>query len=417
MMEQQWKYGAVLKLTRNDTKETVADAFQKMKACGMNTVVVWPAAFYWEEKKEGYPFNTGRMLLKLAEKYDLGIVMELAGQLSVFEYIPDWAMKEEYHPIQENGAREFGQSSFGFLNYFHPEVEELICAHYREAAQAYKDFPALVGYDIFNETMFRSFDEYTLCAFRDWLREKYQTIDRLNEVWERTYSDWSQISFEKWKWMSIMPTVDYAMFRKAAIGIILKKWKAAVEEIDTSHLIIADNIHSQVSPSCVGYGYVRPQDDFGLKEAAGNIGMSFYPKGMRGVMPTARRWEIFDGFFAASEREGFLISEMQTHIQSLFNYQTCVRPYELKPWCYEAFAGGASENAKARASIAAASSRFSDRSPAYRRATGAPGSILSPLLTANTIPAAISIASPVFSRPAPKANAVRAAHIASMPAT
>ncbi|MBQ9807173.1 MAG: beta-galactosidase [Clostridia bacterium] len=247
-------------------------------------------------------------------------------------------MKEEYHPIKESGEREYGQGSFGFLNYFHPEVEELICAHYRAAALAYKDFPALVGYDIFNETMFRSFDEYTLRAFRDWLREKYQTIERLNEVWERTYSDWDQICFEKWKWMSIVPQADYAMFRKASVGIFLKTWKTAIEEVDRSHLIIADNIHSTVSPSC---NYGRPQDDFDLKRTVGNIGMSFYPKGMGGTLPVARRWEIFDGFFAASGRDGFLISEMQTHIQSLFNYNTCVRPYELKQWCYEAYAGGA----------------------------------------------------------------------------
>ena len=337
-MKKQFGFGAVLKLTRYDTMESIEDCFQKMKACGMNTVVVWPAAFYWEEKKEGYPFNTGKRLLKLAEKYDLGIIMELAGQLSVFEYIPDWAMKEEYHPIKQNGEREYGQDSFGFLNYFHPEVEEKICKHYREAALSYKDFPALIGYDVFNETMFRSFDAYTLGAFRKWLRKKYQTIDRLNEVWERTYSDWDQVSFEKWKWMSIMPAADYAAFRKASVGIFLKKWKAAIEEIDASHLIIADNIHSMLSPSC---NYGRPQDDFDLKRAVGNIGMSFYPKGMGGTIPTVRRWEIFDGFFAASEREGFLISEMQTHIQSLFNYNTCVRPYELKQWCYEAFAGGA----------------------------------------------------------------------------
>ena len=340
-MKQQFGFGAVLKLTRYDTMEDIEKSFQTMKACGMNTVVVWPAAFYWEEKTEGYPFNTGRKLLKLAEQYGLGIIMELAGQLSVFEYIPDWAMKEEYHPIKLGGEREYGQDSFGFLNYFHPEVKQLICEHYRKAALAYKDCSALIGYDIFNETMFRSFDGYTLEAFRTWLCEKYQTIDRLNEVWERTYSDWSQISFEKWKWMSIMPAADYAIFRKDSIGIFLKQWRAAIEEIDASHLILADNIHSQVSPGCAGYGYIRPQDDFGLKDAVHNIGMSFYPKSMGGTMPVARRWEIFDGFFTASGREGFLISEMQTHIQSLFNYKTCVRPYELKQWCYEAFAGGA----------------------------------------------------------------------------
>lgn len=337
-MEKRFRYGAVLKLTRHDTLDSIADCFQKIKACGMNTVVVWPAAFYWEDQKEGYPFNTGRQVLALAEKHGLGIIMELAGQLSTFEYIPDWAMKEEYHPVKLGGEREYGQSSFGFLNYFHPEVEERICAHYRAAAEAYKNCPALIGYDVFNETMFRSFDSYTLAAFRKWLKEKYRTITRLNEVWERTYTEWEQISFEKWEWMSIMPEADYAMFRKASIGIFLKKWKAAIEEIDGSHLIIADNIHSTVSPSC---NYERPQDDFGLMDAVGNIGMSFYPKGRTGTLENALRWEIFDGFYAASRREGFLISEMQTHIQSLFNYNTCVRPYELKRWCYEAYAGGA----------------------------------------------------------------------------
>lgn len=337
-MKKTFRFGAVLKLTRYDTVESIADSFSKMKECGMNTVVVWPAAFYWEEKREGYPFNTGKQVLELAEKYGLGIIMELAGQLSAFEYIPDWAMKEEYRPVKEDGSREFGQTSFGFLNYFHPEVEQKICEHYRAAALAYKDCPALIGYDIFNETMFRSFDTHTLAQFRIWLREKYQTIDELNRVWERTYSDWEQIDFENWKWMSIMPEADYAAFRKASVGIFLRKWKDAIEREDDSHLIIADNIHSMLTPNC---DYGRPQDDFDLKRVVKNIGMSFYPKGMGGVMETAQRWETFNGFFAASEREGFLISEMQTHIQSIFNYNTCVRPYELKQWCYEAYSGGA----------------------------------------------------------------------------
>lgn len=333
-----FKYGSVLKLTRYDTKESIEASFAKMRECGMNTVVVWPAAFYWEQKKEGYPFNTGKLVLELAQKYGIGVVMELAGQLTVFEYLPDWAMKKEYHPIKHNGEREFGQSSFGFLSYFNPEVNEKICDHYRSVATAYKDYPALIGYDIFNETMFRSFDEYTMDEFRVWLREKYGNINRLNEAWERTYSDWSEITYEAWAWMSIIPEADYAAFRKAAIGRFLGKWKSALVEVDSSHLVIADNIHSMVAPVCP---YDRPQDDFDLKRVVGEIGMSFYPKQMSGTLDNAMRWEIFDAYYAASEREGFLISEMQTHIQSLFNYNTCVRTHELKRWCFEAYAAGA----------------------------------------------------------------------------
>ena len=337
MSNNTFRYGSVLKVTRYDTKEDIERNLSLMKDCGMNTVVIWPAAFWWEEKKEGYPFNTGRMILDLADKYGIKVIMELAGQHTAFEYIPDFMMKDEYHPIDKLGHKEIGQESFGFLNYFHPEVNELICKHFAAAAEAYKDYPALIAYDVFNETMFRSFDKYTIEEFRTWLKEKYGTIEKLNEVWERTYSDWSQVNYESWKWMSIMSVADWGAFRNKSIGRFLDKWCNAVREVDDKHFLIADNIHASATPAG---DYERPQDDFDLKEHVDEIGMSFYPKQMRSTTEDALRHEIFDAFYAASKREGFYISEMQTHVQALHNPTTCVRPYELKRWCMEAYSSG-----------------------------------------------------------------------------
>ena len=338
MKTNEFKYGSVFKVTRYDTEKDIEKHFSLMCDCGMDTVVIWPAAFWWEEKKEGYPFNTGKMILQKAEQYGIKVIMELAGQLSVFEYIPDFMMKKEFLPTKMDGSREFGQNSFGFLSYFNPEVNDLICDHFEKTANAYKDFPALMAYDVFNETMFRSHDQYTIEEFRRWLKEKYGSIERLNDVWERTYSDWSQIEYEEWKWMSVMPEIDFGAFRKASIGRFLGKWCAAIKKVDTIHPLIADNIHSMVSPSC---RYDRPQDDLLLKDVVDEIGMSFYPKQIRGTMETALRHEVFDSFYTASKREGFYISEMQTHIQALYNPTTCVRPYELKRWCLEAYSAGA----------------------------------------------------------------------------
>jgi beta-galactosidase len=316
-MKRDFLYGSVIKLTREDTPETIEQNFLQMKEAGFDTVVVWPAAFWWEEKKDGYPFNTGKTVLALAEKIGLGVIMELAGQLPMMEYIPDFQMKDEYYAIDEKGHKTLFPNSFGYLNYFHPEVNELICDHYKRAAIAYRDCPALIGYDVFNETMFFSYDEYTMEVFREWLRKKYGRIEALNDVWERTYSDFSQVSYAPWMWMSIMPSADIAAFRKEATGIYLKNWCNAIREMDKEHPLIADNIGSMITNGT--WVYERPQDDYVLKDSVDEIGVSFYPKQEKSCFAPHTRWNTFDAFYAASGRDGFYVSEMQTHVKALFN--------------------------------------------------------------------------------------------------
>lgn len=335
MDKNEFLYGAVLKITRQDTPDDIRRNFKQMKENGLNTVVIWPATFWWEEKKEGYPFNTGRTILSLAQECDIKVIMELAGQLTVCEYIPDFQMKDEYYPMDVNGQRIYGMQSFGYLNYFHPEVDSLIRRHFAKVAEAYKDYDALYAYDIFNETLAGSYDEYTMEQFRIWLQNKYQTIDKLNAVWERTYTDFSQVSYSPWKWMSIMPEADFTLFQRTITPTILKRWGDTIKSIDPLHPLIADNVGSMVaSPST----FCR--DDFALKNAVNDIGISFYPKQVTGCSESLKRWQTFDAYYSASKREGFYVAEMQTHIQALFNPTTCVRPYELKLWCNEALSAG-----------------------------------------------------------------------------
>lgn len=337
-MNSKFNYGAVFKITREDSLFDIEQNLLQMKQSGFNTVVVWPAYFWWEEKNPDYPFATGKKVLELAEKVGIKVVMELAGQLTSMEYAPDFLMKDEYYAIDENGHIDWGQGSFGFLNYYHPEVNNLVITHFKSAVNAYKNSPALLAYDIFNETMFRSFDDYTKKAFQNWLKAKYQSIEKLNAVWERTYKDFEQISFEKWKWMSVMPVADYNAFRRDSIAILLKDWYAAVKEIDSKHPIMADNVYAQSSPLGL---YFRPQDDYGMKSAVDEIGMSFYPKQKNGTFEPALRHNIFDGFYSASGGDGFWVAEMQTHNQSIFAPTTCVDPKELKQWCLEGYSAGA----------------------------------------------------------------------------
>ena len=135
-----------------------------------------------------------------------------------------------------------------------------------------------------------------------------------------------------------MPDADFGIWHKEAIPRFMKGWCDAIREVDREHILIADNIHSQVAPGAM---YDRPHGDFEIKTAVDEIGMSFYPKQQTSYMSPATRWEVFDSYACAARREGFFISEMQTHIQALFNPGTCVLPEELKLWCHEAYAAGA----------------------------------------------------------------------------
>ena len=330
-------HGAVLKITREDTLPDIEKHLSLMKETGFNIAVIWPSSFWWEEKKEGYPFNTGKEILRIAERLGMKIIMELAGQISSLEYMPDFLMKKEYYSYDENGNINRGYDSYGFLNFLHPEVNDIICKHFSLTARTYRDFPALLAYDVFNETNFNSQDEHTIAQFRVYLKNKYKTIENLNRVWERTYTDLEQVDRQSWMWLSVMCEADWAEFYKSTVGIFLRNWCDAVKKEDGEHYIIADNIHSMVS----SWGYQDVQNDFQLNEVADEIGMSFYPKGQGGCFPKEKRQLIFDSFYAATGRNGFYVSEMQTHTQAIYNPNTTVYPHELKTWCCEALSAGA----------------------------------------------------------------------------
>lgn len=264
--------------------------------------------------------------------------MELAGQITALEYAPDFVMKDEYYCVDRKGNRDECSQGYGYLNFNHPEVRELFTRQYGEIAREYKDFPALKGYDIWNETQFTSFDEYTLERFRGWLREKYHTLDALNASWDRAYRDWSEVRFTQWTWSSVMTFVDYQQFHKANIGMILRDMRAAIEAVDSGHEILADNIHASVT---MDHYYDRPTDDWCVAREVDQYGISFYPKFLSKFTPPFLRHQTMTGAHSAAPDGRFAISEMQTHHATMFNPEGSVSPQELWQWCWEAVSHGA----------------------------------------------------------------------------
>ena len=339
IMKKSFPYGTVLKIQREFSLEDIFSRLKQIRNLGMNTVVIWPSAFWWEDRSlPYYPFNTGREILKYAETLGLKIIMELSGQITSLEYAPDSIMKEEYYAITDEGHKDNQTWYFGYLNYNHPEVKMLIHKNFTEAASNYMGYSSLYGYDIWNETMFSSQDKYTLQLFREWLKKRYKSIEMLNQVWDRAYYDWSQVEFTKWMWASVMPVVDYNRFKKENIGILLKEWSDIIKEVDPDHPVIADNIHSMITDEGQ---YHRPHDDWNTAENVDEYGISFYPKNVPPFMSPDLRCEVFTAVHSAAKTGRFWVSELQSHCQAMFTPISAVYPHELRWWNWEAISRGA----------------------------------------------------------------------------
>lgn len=68
----------------------------------------------------------------------------------------------------------------------------------KKIAERYREHPALYAWHISNELGGECFCPKCQAAFRQWLKNKYRTLDKLNEVWwtsfwSHTYTDWEQI--------------------------------------------------------------------------------------------------------------------------------------------------------------------------------------------------------------------------------
>ena len=330
-------YGAVLKVEREHTREEIRKILLEMKSAGMNTVVIWPAVYWWEEEGPYYPFATGRAILEDAAQVGIGVIMELAGQITALEYAPDFLMKEEYFCVDKNGVKDDGGLGYGTLNFNHPDIIRLITQQYTRIAAEYKSFPALKGYDIWNETQFTSFDEHTLALFREWLKRKYGSLKKLNDSWDRIYRSWEDIRFTSWMWASVMAFVDYQEFHKENIALILNWMRKSIEAEDSVHEILADNIHSSVT---MDHYYNRPTDDWAVAKEVDQYGISFYPKFLSRMTPPFLRHQTMTGAHSAAPDGLFMISEMQTHHATMFNPEGSVSPGELWQWCWEAIAHG-----------------------------------------------------------------------------
>ncbi|GAA0299436.1 beta-galactosidase [Gracilibacillus halotolerans] len=112
---------------------------------------------------------------------------------------PAW-MSEKYPEVLRVGANRV-RNLHGMRHnhcYTSPVYREKISIINTKLAERYSDHPAVIGWHISNEYGGDCHCPHCQEAFRNWLKEKYETLENLNDAWwttfwSHTYSSWSQL--------------------------------------------------------------------------------------------------------------------------------------------------------------------------------------------------------------------------------
>lgn len=179
-------------------KELWKEDLERMKKAGIGTVRV--AEFSWNltEPEDGvFVYDFWDSFLDLAQKEGMRVIFGTPTATP-----PAWLSEkhpeilncdEDGQPYRHGARRHYNYNSAVYQEYVKRIVTVL--------AEHYGKHPAIVGWQIDNEVnceLSEFYSEADDLAFRGFLKEKYGTLDRLNQAWgtvfwNQTYTDWSMV--------------------------------------------------------------------------------------------------------------------------------------------------------------------------------------------------------------------------------
>ncbi|MGQ7947426.1 beta-galactosidase [Flavobacterium sp. WC2509] len=171
--------------------------FQNMEKMGFEFTHFGEFAWAQLEPEEGkYDFKWLDKSLELAAKYHLKVIMctsTATPPVWLVRKHPDVLITNENGTKLDHGTRQHASFS---SNYYRAYSMKMIA----ELAKRYGNDKRIMGWQLDNEPR-RALDygQDTQQRFRDWLKEKYKTIDAVNEAWGNnfwsgTYSSFDQIN-------------------------------------------------------------------------------------------------------------------------------------------------------------------------------------------------------------------------------
>ncbi|HEY1530489.1 MAG TPA: beta-galactosidase [Galbitalea sp.] len=192
----------------NPPREDWRRDLDRMKSAGLNTVKLW-ACWSWINGEKGhFDFDDLTELLDYAGEVGLRVVIN-----TIIENAPYWLEAENPHaryrdeddrPIALTAAMNTPGGGWPGLCFDNAETTDAASHFLTALVQRFDSHPALTTWDVWNEPHLEPASYYperifcycdaSIAKFVAWLKEKYVTIDHLNDGWARRFSHWSEVA-------------------------------------------------------------------------------------------------------------------------------------------------------------------------------------------------------------------------------
>ena len=256
---------------------------------------------------------------------------------------PAWMVKKYPDVIRVDGTgnrRKFGRRHVMCPN--SPNYRKFSVALAGELAKRYADYDNIVAWHVNNEYNGACYCEYCERGFREWLKKRYGTLDKVNEAWNanfwsHTFHAWDEIVAPNFlsemhqRWDDSRTTfqgiaLDYARFMSDSLQTCFNLEKAAIKAY-TPEIPVSTNL----------MGLQKTIDMYKWAKSMDFIAWDSYPSYTEEPAEVAMRHEIMRGL---QHGRAFALVEQTPGVNNWEEYCRMKRPGAVRLLSYQAMAHG-----------------------------------------------------------------------------
>lgn len=317
-----------------------------MQAAGITNVRIAEFAWALMEPSEGaFDFAWLQRAVKILHAHDIAVILGTPSAAP-----PNW-LTQKYPEVMEvndqgvtlnTGARRFTCPT----NKTYRRLSLAIATH---MADTFASTPGVVGWQIDNELTLgesgRCYCRSCRAGFQQWLREKYHSLDALNQdwgtaFWSNIYTDFSQIPVPLPSGAPPNPglALDYDRYQSYANVSFLEEQLTMLRRVCPRHFITTNNVAGLVDT-------INARDLYrNLDFVASDNYPGFFAMRLENATPEAvTAVAAFGHDFSRSAKDGkpFMIMEEQTGKSGQPTFSPQPEPGQVRLWSYQAIAHGA----------------------------------------------------------------------------